>query len=135
MVCLLPLAIEGLNKCVARMRLCLECRHRSHPGLTERFELFINKREVCNAYTELNDPLRQRQLFADQAAAKDEVSKHASVDSTCVALKLGSDEQPWGLTKQARGRCAFMTLAHSCMSQPKGLTQVPGFTVVCREVQ
>lgn len=48
-------------------------RHRDLPGLTERFELFINKREVCNAYTELNDPIRQRQLFADQAAQKDEV--------------------------------------------------------------
>ncbi len=40
--------------------------------MTERFELFINKREVCNAYTELNDPIRQRQLFADQASAKAE---------------------------------------------------------------
>jgi lysyl-tRNA synthetase class 2 len=30
--------------------------HRNEPGLTERFELFINKHEVINAYTELNDP-------------------------------------------------------------------------------
>ena len=44
--------------------------HRSKPGLTERFEMFVNCREVCNAYTELNDPLRQRQMFSDQAAAK-----------------------------------------------------------------
>ena len=42
-------------------------RHRSHQGLTERFELFVMKKEVCNAYTELNDPFRQRQLFEDQA--------------------------------------------------------------------
>lgn len=35
--------------------------------MTERFELFINCREVCNAYTELNDPLRQRELFQQQA--------------------------------------------------------------------
>ncbi|KAM5553806.1 hypothetical protein ABKV19_025834 [Rosa sericea] len=40
--------------------------HRSKPGLTERFELFINKHEVCNAYTELNDPVVQRQRFAGQ---------------------------------------------------------------------
>lgn len=44
--------------------------HRSLPGMTERFELFVNCREVCNAYTELNDPLRQRALFEQQAAAK-----------------------------------------------------------------
>ncbi|XWS09407.1 hypothetical protein CRYUN_Cryun40dG0082600 [Craigia yunnanensis] len=40
--------------------------HRSKPGLTERFELFINKHELCNAYTELNDPIVQRQRFAEQ---------------------------------------------------------------------
>lgn len=42
------------------------------PGMTERFELFINKREVVNSYTELNDPIRQRELFNDQAKSKDE---------------------------------------------------------------
>lgn len=57
------------------------CRHRDFPGLTERFELFINKREVCNAYTELNDPLRQRQLFADQANQKAEV-RHTGRQAT-----------------------------------------------------
>ncbi len=43
------------------------CRHRDIPGMTERFELFVNKREVCNAYTELNDPMIQRERFAEQA--------------------------------------------------------------------
>lgn len=37
--------------------------HRSDPGLTERFELFIMKKEICNAYTELNDPLVQRERY------------------------------------------------------------------------
>lgn len=50
--------------------------HRSRPGLTERFELFINTKEYCNAYTELNDPIVQRQRFetqvADRAAGDDE---------------------------------------------------------------
>ena len=41
--------------------------HRSRPGLTERFELFVCKREVCNAYTELNNPIVQRQRFEEQA--------------------------------------------------------------------
>ena len=34
--------------------------HRSIPGLTERFELFTCKKEIANAYTELNDPVVQR---------------------------------------------------------------------------
>ena len=40
--------------------------HRSIPGLTERFELFVAKKEVCNAYTELNDPRVQQQRFEQQ---------------------------------------------------------------------
>ncbi|KER23091.1 hypothetical protein T265_08946 [Opisthorchis viverrini] len=44
--------------------------HRSRPGLTERFELFILRKEICNAYTELNDPVIQRQRFVEQAKAK-----------------------------------------------------------------
>jgi len=47
------------------VRFCF--RHRSTQGLTERFELFVNKKEVCNAYTELNDPMVQRERFAQQA--------------------------------------------------------------------
>lgn len=44
--------------------------HRNKPGLTERFELFINKHEFANAYTELNDPFIQRKLFEGQMTAK-----------------------------------------------------------------
>ena len=44
--------------------------HRSKPNLTERFELFVNKQEYANAYTELNDPFKQRKLFEDQAKDK-----------------------------------------------------------------
>ena len=42
-------------------------RHRSVPGLTERFELFVNKKEICDANSDLNDPVVQRQRFAQQA--------------------------------------------------------------------
>ncbi|MDR1848242.1 MAG: lysine--tRNA ligase [Bacteroidales bacterium] len=41
-------------------------KHRSKPGLVERFEAICNCKEICNAYSELNDPLDQRQRFEDQ---------------------------------------------------------------------
>lgn len=41
-------------------------KHRSKPGLVERFEGICNGKEICNAYSELNDPIDQRKRFEDQ---------------------------------------------------------------------
>ncbi|XP_073515900.1 lysine--tRNA ligase isoform X2 [Phyllobates terribilis] len=74
--------------------------HRSEKGLTERFELFVMKKEICNAYTELNDPVRQRELFEDQAKAKAAGDDEAMFidDNFCTALEYGLPPTAgWGM--------------------------------------
>ncbi|KAL6553655.1 hypothetical protein OROGR_007497 [Orobanche gracilis] len=74
--------------------------HRSKPGLTERFELFINKHELANAYTELNDPVVQRQRFANQLKDRQSGDDEAMDfdEAFCTALEYGLPPTAgWGL--------------------------------------
>lgn len=84
-----PLIMSPLAKC-----------HRSRPGLTERFEMFVATREVCNSYTELNNPVDQRQRFDQQAldkAAGDDEAQMVDEDF-CTALEYGLPPTAgWGL--------------------------------------
>ncbi|HMO32845.1 MAG TPA: lysine--tRNA ligase [Lacibacter sp.] len=52
-------------------------KHRSKPGLVERFELMINGKEIANAYSELNDPLDQRERFEEQVRLKERGDEEA----------------------------------------------------------
>ncbi|XP_020294663.1 lysine--tRNA ligase-like isoform X1 [Pseudomyrmex gracilis] len=74
--------------------------HRSEKGLTERFELFVMKKEICNAYTELNDPVVQRERFEQQAkdkAAGDEEAQQVD-ENFCTALEYGLPPTAgWGM--------------------------------------
>jgi len=66
-------------------------RHRSNPSLTERFELFVNGKELANAYSELNDPIDQLERFQDQLKLKDKGDDEAMfIDMDFVrALEYG----------------------------------------------
>ena len=75
-----PLAISPLTK-----------KKPSDPSKVERFELFINTWEMCNAYSELNDPIDQRERFAQQdanAEAGDDEAQHTDEDFL-NALEIG----------------------------------------------
>ncbi len=54
-------------------------KHRSKPGLTERFELMVNGKELANAYSELNDPIDQEQRFVDQMRLADKGDDEAMI--------------------------------------------------------
>lgn len=68
--------------------------------LSYRFEVFVMKKEICNAYTELNDPATQRERFEQQAkdrAAGDDETPPTD-ESFCTALEYGLPPTGgWGL--------------------------------------
>ena len=74
--------------------------HRSRPELTERFELFVAGKEICNAYTELNNPKVQRERFLEQLSQKnvgdDEAMEYDK--DFCTAMEYGLPPTGgWGL--------------------------------------
>jgi lysyl-tRNA synthetase class 2 len=66
-------------------------KHRENPALTERFELFVGGREICNAYSELNDPIDQLERFKEQLKLKEKGDDEAMfIDMDFVrALEYG----------------------------------------------
>ena len=65
-------------------------RKRNNPDIAERFELYVQGMEVANAYTELNDPRLQEELFRTQLAGVREEESMARMDHDFIrALKVG----------------------------------------------
>ncbi|KAG9201473.1 lysyl-tRNA synthetase [Epicoccum nigrum] len=74
--------------------------HRDIPGLCERFEAFVCKKEICNAYTELNDPFDQRLRFEEQANQKAQGDDEAQLVDEVFLNSLEFGLPPtggWGL--------------------------------------
>lgn len=87
-------------------------RHRSNPELTERFELMVNGKELCNAYSELNDPIDQMDRFQDQLRLSEKGDDEAMfIDQdfvraleygmpTCSGMGIGIDRLTMFMTNQ-----------------------------------
>ncbi len=88
-------------------------RHRNDPELTERFELFVNGKELCNAYSELNDPIDQLGRFQEQLRLSEKGDDEAMfIDMdfvraleygmpTCSGMGIGIDRLTMFMTDQA----------------------------------
>jgi len=87
-------------------------RHRNNPELTERFELMVNGKELCNAYSELNDPIDQLARFQDQLRLSEKGDDEAMfIDMdfvraleygmpTCSGMGIGIDRLTMFMTNQ-----------------------------------
>ncbi len=88
-------------------------RHRTNPELTERFELMVNGKELCNAYSELNDPIDQLERFQDQLELSEKGDDEAMfIDHdfvraleygmpTCSGMGIGIDRLTMFMTNQS----------------------------------
>ncbi|MGE5316475.1 MAG: lysine--tRNA ligase [Chloroflexota bacterium] len=87
-------------------------KHRTNPELTERFELFVNGKELCNAYSELNDPIDQLNRFQEQLRLSqkgDDEAMFIDMDfvraleygmPTCSGMGIGIDRLTMFMTNQ-----------------------------------
>ena len=111
-------------------------KHRDNPELTERFELMVNGRELCNAYTELNDPIDQIERFQEQLKLSEKGDNEAMfIDMDFVrsleygmpptsGMGLGMDRLVMLMTNQT----SIQEVLFFPQMKPEALAKAPAFS-------